>query len=644
MATALTGSTLQLEVRGQSKSLRGARIIQTPKGLTPLPPLPSEVKKVKLAKSSLLGNSLRTLQVHRGRSTGTVKCQASNEDKEGYLEKYQQQKKRSEAKVIAIDLNSESNPYFNSFLTTFGYGVAAGLLCESARSLFELLSLAGTLGWHTLVSSLPALREVFQPEIYLDHFVGIVFWSGLYCSQALAIGATIQQKDAAREALEAGKAEDELARRAATPLAFRDSDLDGPLPGIPTLAPLPPDLNTAPAPPPTLRPKDSPDFKKKDRSNLKPGEWNPTSFLPGHDKRMADRKAYLKNFWYAAALAEDVKSEPHGVKLLDMDIALYRGADGVVHAVSDVCPHRGAPLSMGWTTTHDKKACIVCPYHGWIFDDSGVLRDVPANSGNESLPKTPILDVFSATERGGFIWLFYGDPKLPADERPPIPIVPEVEDPSWTTVYGEFEFEAPYMDVFENALDVAHIHFLHNDSFGNDETPEVMQMNVTPREWGVYGTMTMKNKPPSQMWEFARTPQVDIQAEAMLPCSSAISFELGAGIKMVTYVSTVPIDGNRTINRYALARNFLAGDLPGTKEYVRKSMTKIFSEDEEMVTRLKPEAIRREMNVNADQLQLVYRKLRQEFVDLGFGVMPRGARKPCGGDGVDGGSGSMGDM
>lgn len=44
-------------------------------------------------------------------------------------------------------------------------------------------------------------------------------------------------------------------------------------------------------------------------------------------------------------------------------------------------------------------------------------------------------------ERSGFIWLFWGDKSLPADERPPIPWAAELEDPSWKAVYGEIEFE-----------------------------------------------------------------------------------------------------------------------------------------------------------------------------------------------------------
>jgi phenylpropionate dioxygenase-like ring-hydroxylating dioxygenase large terminal subunit len=34
-------------------------------------------------------------------------------------------------------------------------------------------------------------------------------------------------------------------------------------------------------------------------------------------------------------------------------------------------------------------------------------------------------------------------------------------------VYEEIEFDCNHFGVFENAIDMAHIHYLHGDSFGN---------------------------------------------------------------------------------------------------------------------------------------------------------------------------------
>jgi len=70
---------------------------------------------------------------------------------------------------------------------------------------------------------------------------------------------------------------------------------------------------------------------------------------------------------------------------------------------------------------------------------------------------------------------------------------------------------------------------------------------------------------------------VPVDARAMLPSSSAISITLGAGVRMVTFVNTTPIDANRAINRFCLIRNFAGWD--GFDDYARSAMYKILSED-----------------------------------------------------------------
>ena len=96
---------------------------------------------------------------------------------------------------------------------------------------------------------------------------------------------------------------------------------------------------------------------------------------------------------------------------------------------------------------------------GWAFDGTGTLRSVPAAEHAGEWPAKPLVDTYPVAEKGGFVWLFYGAASLPVDERPPIPFVPELEDPSWKAVYGEIEFECDHWGVFENAIDMAHVSF-----------------------------------------------------------------------------------------------------------------------------------------------------------------------------------------
>lgn len=119
--------------------------------------------------------------------------------------------------------------------------------------------------------------------------------------------------------------------------------------------------------------------------------------------------------------------------------------------------------------------------------------------------------------QGGFIWLFWG--KLSADQRPPIPFVPELEDRSWRPVYGSMEFECPHWGVFENAIDVAHIHSLHTSDFGNQERPEIQIIHdpAVKRDeaQGVTMQFALHNKATNPVW---RLFQVRINGYKLFVC------------------------------------------------------------------------------------------------------------------------------
>lgn len=367
------------------------------------------------------------------------------------------------------------------------------------------------------------------------------------------------------------------------------------------------------------------------RQGLGLGQLDPAAAPPlsGRARDLAGRRAYLSCFWYAAALSQDVRERPVAATVCGRRVVLFRGADGRICCLDDACPHRGAPLSAGWVSAVEGHDCVVCPYHGWAFDADGYLRDVPASAGKGEWPQRQLLPAPVVEEAGGFVWIFNGPQGLPADERPPIPatLVPELADPGWKAVYGEIAFECNHAGVFENAIDMAHIHYLHGDSFGNDEHPEIYDMQCTTQPWSITATFGLHNKPPSALWEWAKVPEVRVTAKAFLPSTSMISFTLGGGLSFITFVNVVPVSATKTINRFALVRN-LAWDKSGLFNadawdvWARNAMLRILGEDKTMVEQLRPEALPQEFSVRADLPQIAFRKLRQQFVDLGYAVAP----------------------
>jgi hypothetical protein len=76
------------------------------------------------------------------------------------------------------------------------------------------------------------------------------------------------------------------------------------------------------------------------------------------------------------------------------------------------------------------------------------------------------------------------------------------------------------------AADFAHIHYLHNGSFGNSDAPAVRGMRAESDAWGVHASFCIQNKPVSWLWEWSRVPEVEVHAQALLPSTSVVAFEL----------------------------------------------------------------------------------------------------------------------
>ena len=68
---------------------------------------------------------------------------------------------------------------------------------------------------------------------------------------------------------------------------------------------------------------------------------------------------FLKNTWYVACMPDDFQDKPLGRKICGESMVFYRGAQDQAVALEDFCPHRGAPLSLGFV----KDGNLVCGYH-----------------------------------------------------------------------------------------------------------------------------------------------------------------------------------------------------------------------------------------------------------------------------------------
>ena len=59
-------------------------------------------------------------------------------------------------------------------------------------------------------------------------------------------------------------------------------------------------------------------------------------------------RPWPRHAWYVAATAAEVQDKPLGRTICGEPMVFYRKAGGDVVALEDFCPHRGAPLSLGF--------------------------------------------------------------------------------------------------------------------------------------------------------------------------------------------------------------------------------------------------------------------------------------------------------
>jgi len=166
----------------------------------------------------------------------------------------------------------------------------------------------------------------------------------------------------------------------------------------------------------------------------------------------------IRNQWYAVMDSREVKKgKPVGVTRMGEKLVLWRREDGTAACIADRCCHRGASLSAG-------KICeghVQCPFHGFEYDASGRVVRIPANGKNTPVPERYQVKHYEVREKGGFIWLWWGEPK---EELPPLPFFEELESFRYAQIIDPWPVH--YSRCIENQLDVMHLPFVHHNTIG----------------------------------------------------------------------------------------------------------------------------------------------------------------------------------
>jgi vanillate O-demethylase monooxygenase subunit len=208
---------------------------------------------------------------------------------------------------------------------------------------------------------------------------------------------------------------------------------------------------------------------------------------------------FIKNAWYIAAWAHEVKDKPFPRTICNEAIVMYRDAKtGKAGALEDRCCHRGTPLRFGQVVDGG----LECGYHGLVFDCSGECVRIP---GQAKIPSKAKVRAYPLVEKDEFLWIWMGEPEQ-ADESLIIDYPFHSDYKKWPHKHEVYHVKCNYMLLVDNLMDMTHLAYVHKSTIGGNNPKALVEAktNVTPNPNGLHYIRWMLDCPPPPTYKRAQ--------------------------------------------------------------------------------------------------------------------------------------------
>jgi len=293
----------------------------------------------------------------------------------------------------------------------------------------------------------------------------------------------------------------------------------------------------------------------------------------------------VKRGWYAIARSEDVGEEPTAIEdRMGKRFVAWR-LDDAINVADAFCPHLGADLSMGSIVD----GCLRCPFHGWLFNDSGENVHIPYC---DKLNRAARLTMYPTCERYGKVWIYVGD-----DE--PFHMAPVIED-SWVLAEEhERKTKTNIADCLENGVDIGHFNQLHE------------QPGIELFDWEIPET------DGPHPWVTLRYPDINLWVYIRYWGPGLVTLRFGGFVDMTMVVTYTPSNDNGT-HFYVQFWFPPEGTDESLARYMVKEITHQFDQDVAVWDR--KIYLEHPKLCIADGPMLKMRRWVRRFVDSGVGV------------------------
>ncbi len=166
--------------------------------------------------------------------------------------------------------------------------------------------------------------------------------------------------------------------------------------------------------------------------------------------------------WFAVAMSSEIAAgEVKTLRYFGTEFVMWRGEDGVLHAVDPYCPHLGAHLGVASDVVGND---LRCAFHHWSFNGNGGVTDIPYSKLVPPKLKRSCLPTWPVEESDGVVYVWYHPKKAaPKWDVARLPVCPDGE---WVlTETHEWIINIHVQEVTENGQDHAHFNAVHGVPF-----------------------------------------------------------------------------------------------------------------------------------------------------------------------------------
>lgn len=318
--------------------------------------------------------------------------------------------------------------------------------------------------------------------------------------------------------------------------------------------------------------------------------------------------------WYVVGRSNNfLQNRPYPVQIWNTKYVVWKNRTGEFTALDDACTHKGASLSAG-------KICngnVVCPYHGYEFDENGTLTKVPGICFRPS----PVYNVnrYNVVEKNGWVYLntmsageqaLLREANASFNSTDNIYTEPEIEK-GCSVVHLDMDYNCYSRVLSENSLDIMHIAFVH--TFGNAKRPEPIR-EIPPALVGpnhYRSTYFYEAGEESVARKVFGVKELTIENEFILPHTTIARVIFG------DYVSTVmtfaaPIGEDKSRLFVKTYRNFWQNQIGDM--FTSNSMLTTMLQDKAVVESIDSRFMDGKFNMKFDKLQNTYVAFYKRFI------------------------------